>query len=158
MDKRAQAQRLLAELGETLKLDKLTLDESTDSCALLFDDKRLLEIEFEKDSGRLVLNCALGELPPGDAEPLLRELLVADLYWHRTRGATLGVDEHSGQVMLTQAQGVVELDRQAFEALVETFLNEADRWSSRIAAKPSSADGAAASATLGDRGAPVIFG
>ncbi len=134
------------------------LDDATDSTALLFDGKLLLNIEYEKDTGRLVLSSPLGELPQENPKPLLRELLVADLYWHRTQGATLGVDEHSGNVMLTQAQSVVEMDRQGFETLVETFLNQADRWSWRIAAKPSGTDGAAVSTTLGDRGDPMIFG
>ena len=134
------------------------LDDATDSTALLFDGKLLLNIEYQKDTGRMVLSSPLGELPQENPKLLLRELLVADLYWHRTQGATLGLDEHSGGVMLTQAQGVVEMDRQGFETLVETFLNQADGWSRRIAEKPTDADSAAASTTLRDRGGQMIFG
>ena len=158
MDKRARAQQLLAELGKTLKIESLMLDDATDSAALLIDDKLLLNIGYEKDTGRLALSSPLGDLPDENPRPLLRELLVADLYWHRTQGATLGLDEHSGGVMLTQAQGVGDMDRQGFEMLVETFLNQADRWSRRIAEKPTDADSAAASTTLGDRGGQMIFG
>lgn len=155
MDKRARAGQLLAELGDTLKLDTLKLDESSDSCALLFDDELLLNIEYVKDTGRLVLTSRLGELPREDAEPLLRELLVADLYWHRTGGATLGLEEHTGAVMLSYEQSVLEVDRQGFETLVETFLNQAERWTRRIAAKPTSA---AVSTALGARAGQMIFG
>ena len=159
MDKRARAQQLLAELGQTLKIESLRLDDSTDSCGLVFDGELPLDIEYEKDTGRVVLRSPLGELPEDNAEPLLRELLVADLFWHRTKGATLGLEAHSRRVMLTQAKSVVGLDRREFEMLVETFLNQADKWRWRIAAKGSeSADGAAVSTALGNRSGPVIFG
>src|SRR5262245_12217371 len=108
MDKRERAGQLLAELGETLKIEQITPDESKVGTVLVFDDHITLSIDFKEDTGCLVLSSNLGELPEDNAEPLLRELLVADLYWHRTAGATLGLDEDTGTVVLTQAQNVTE--------------------------------------------------
>jgi hypothetical protein len=134
MDKRALANQLLANLGNTLTAGPLALDDATHSCVLMFDDNLVLNIEYDDAQSRLVLSCYLDELPRSDAEPLLRELLAANLYWHRTRGATLGLEEGTGGVILTYGHGVSELDGPAFETVVENFVNQAEHWRGRIVA------------------------
>jgi hypothetical protein len=90
--------------------------------------------------------------------PLLRELIVANLYWHRTQGATLGLEEATNGVILSYAHGVGELDRQGFETMVETFLNQADKWSRRrLAAGIAGTDGADAMGIPGQGAVPMIL-
>ena len=158
MDKRALADQLLAELGDTLTLRELKLDEATQSCILLFEGDLVLNIEFDDASGRLLFSSYLGELPEENAEPLLRELMAANLYWHRTGGATLGLEEDTGGVILSQAHEVGELDRPGFEKVVETFVNQAEKWSARIASQEPVADGHAAPAAQAVNASPMIFG
>lgn len=150
MDKRALASRLLADLGNTLTVGPLALDEATHSCVLMFDADLVVNVEYDDALGRLVLSCYLDELPSEGAEPLLRELLAANLYWHRTRGATLCLEEGTGGVILAYGHGVSELDGPAFEAVVENFVNQAERWRARIAEAKKTADSGAAQA------APVL--
>ncbi len=158
MDKRALADQLLAELGDTLTLRELKLDEATNSCILLFEDNLVLNIEFDDASGRLLFSSYLGELPEENAEPLLRELMTANLYWHRTAGATLGLEEDTGGVILSQTHEVGELDRPGFEKVVETFVNQAEKWSGRIASRVATSDRSAAPEAQPSDPNPMIFG
>lgn len=139
MDKRNLAQKLITNFGAMLTLPELTLDEKSNSCVLLFDGDIVLNIEFDDASGQIILSVYLDELPPGHAESLLRELMVANLYWHRTDGATLGLEEATNGIILAQARTVNELDDGSFEKLVETFVNQAERWKKRIAAAKAGA-------------------
>lgn len=132
MDKRNLALKLIANFGNMLTLPELTLDEKSNSCVLLFDGDIVLNIEFDDASGQLILSVYLDELPMHGAEPLLRELMIANLYWHRTDGATLGLEEATNGVILAQARGVTELEDASFEKMVETFVNQAERWKKRI--------------------------
>ena len=142
MDKRDLASQLLAHFGNTLTVGVLTLSPETNSCVLVFDENIVLNIEFDPHSERLVLSCYLGELPRENAEPLLRELMGANLYWHRTRGATLCLEEGTGGVILTYPCSVTELDGPAFERVVENFVNQCENWSRRVAAGGAKADAA----------------
>ncbi len=139
MDKRNLAQKLITNFGVMLTLPELTLDEKSNSCVLLFDGDIVLNIEFDDSSGQIILSVYLDELPQGHAEPLLRELMVANLYWHRTDGATLGLEEATNGVILAQARTVNELDDGSFEKMVETFVNQAERWKKRMAAAKAGA-------------------
>jgi hypothetical protein len=143
MDKRDLASRLLADLGNTLTVGPLALDAATHSCVLVFDENLILNIEYDPGTERLVLSCYLDELPAEGAEPLLRELLAANLYWHRTRGATLCLEEGTGGVILAYPCSVTELDSHAFETVVENFANQAERWARRIAQTKQAAPAAA---------------
>jgi hypothetical protein len=63
---------------------------------------------------------------------VLRELLAANLYWHRTAGATLCLEEGTGGVILVYGHSVADLDAERFEAVVQNFANQAERWTRRL--------------------------
>ena len=137
MDKRQLADKLIANFGNLLTLPALKLDDKTSSCVLLFDGDIVLNIEFDEASGQMILSVYLDELPGDNAESVLRELMVANLYWHRTDGATLGLEEATGGIIMAQARNVGELDDASFEKFVETFVNQSERWKKRLAAARS---------------------
>lgn len=158
MDKRTLAQDLLNQLGNTLTVGPLTLDERTRSCVLLFDGDLVINIEYDDSTERLVLASYLAELPATGAEPLLRELLAANLYWHRTRGATLGLEEGTGGILLTYAHAVSDLDGPKLEAVLHNFVHQAERWTTRIqdaSRAPAATVGAVDPAPAG---LPRVFG
>jgi len=132
MDKRELANQLVSGFGNTLTVSGLSLDERSNSCVLAFDDEFLLNIEYDIPTERLVFSVYLDELPEIGAEPLLRELLGANLYWHRTRGATLCLEEGTNGVILVFSRSVAELDAPGFETLVENLLEQAAKWRARI--------------------------
>ncbi|HSV45531.1 MAG TPA: type III secretion system chaperone [Ramlibacter sp.] len=155
MDKRTLANDLISSLGNTLTVRDLRLDESTASCVLVFDGDLVLNIAYDEPTGQLVLSAYLDELPAEGAEPILRELLAANLYWHRTRGATLALEEGTNGIVLAYRASVTELDAASFEACVENFVKQAERWHGRIvagkeeAARASTGSAAAEPARLG---------
>jgi hypothetical protein len=132
MSKLALAQQLLTQLGRALSLDSLALDEKSQSCVLLFDDQLVVNIEFDSQTDRLVFSAYLHEIPAQGAESLLRELMSANLYWHRTGGATLCLEEGTGGVILVYGHSVGELDSASVEAVLENFVNQAQKWGGRL--------------------------
>ena len=160
MDKRTLASKLIANFGTLLTLPELTLDEHSNSCVLLFDGDIVLNIEFDGETGNLILSAYLNELPLEAPEPLLRELMIAMLYWHRTDGATLGHEDATNGVILAQARAVTELDDASFEKMVEAFVNQAERWKKHIAdaRNAPTATPMQMSATPSHSDGPRIFG
>lgn len=69
-------------------------------CALVFDEDLTVSIEARTDNQCLVYCAVVGELPPGDDGPLLRQLLALNLPLMRHRGISLGLEEQSNTVML----------------------------------------------------------
>lgn len=161
MDKRQLADKLIANFGKVLTLPDLKLDDKSNSCVLLFDGDIVLNIEFDDATAQLILSVYLDQLPEVKAETLLRELMVANLYWHRTDGATLGLEEATQGLILAQARSVADLDDASFEKLVETFVNQSERWKKRIAAFKDSSEPDKALPSLGlmpHRDGAQIFG
>jgi hypothetical protein len=153
MDHRFLANQLLATFGKTLTLDGLAFGED-DTCVLLFDDDLAVTIEFDEPEARLVFSIFLDELPEEGSEPLLRELLAANLYWLGTGGATVGLQSSTRALMLVQASPVTALDDSSFERLLEALLKVAEKLRERIAAhrsdRASLADEPSASAVAPD--------
>lgn len=156
MDKKALARELVQGFGKTLTLDSLTLDGHTNSCVLIFDDSLVINIEYDEQTQRLVLSSYLHELPATGAEPLLRELLAANLYWHRTNGATLCLEEGTGGVILVYAHSVSDLDASGLETVMQNFATQAERWTRRLtqAAQVPQAQ----AEPLARPGTPILFG
>jgi hypothetical protein len=156
MDKKTIARELVQGFGKTLTLEALTLDERTNSCVLIFDGSLVINIEYDEQTQRLVLSSYLRELPTDNCEPLLRELLAANLYWHRTQGATLCLEEGTGGIILVYGHSVSDLDGPGFETVMQNFANQAERWTRRLAqaaqATPAQAE------PMARPGTPMLFG
>lgn len=90
--------------------------------------------------------------------------MVANLYWHRTDGATLGLEEATNGVIMAQARSVSDLDDASFEKFVETFVNQSERWKKRLAAlrsgqpMPGNGSGHPAGVFSPPHDGPHIFG
>jgi hypothetical protein len=158
MDHRLLANQLLAAFGKTLTLDGLALGED-DTCVLLFDDDLAVTIELDEPEARLVFSVFLDKLSEEGAEPLLRELLAANLYWLGTGGATIGLQKSTGALMLVQARAVIAFDDAAFEHLIDDSLRTAERLRARISAhKTGLAAANDAVAVTKDSDIPPIYG
>ncbi len=134
MDNRFLANQLLAAFGRTLTVDGLKLGDEDNSCVLLFDGDLALNIEYDVPAERLVFSIYLDRLTNQPSEPLLRELLAANLYWIGGGGATLCLESATGALLMLYASRVTELDDARFERVVENMLDMAERWRERIAA------------------------
>jgi len=161
MDKREIANKLVAEFGKMLTVEGLQLSEESNSCVLVFDGDIVLNIEYDAVAERMLFSVYLDELPQENAEPLLRELLAANLYWHRTRGATFCLEEGTGGIILVYPHSIDHLDNGSFETVVENVVQQAESWKGRIAGRKAEAEAAAQSpASNGPMmpGQTVVFG
>ncbi len=132
MNYRAIAEQLISSLGKTLNLPQLKLDDVTHSCVLLFDQDIVLNIEFDEAGGQMILSAYLDELADDEPERMLRQLMVANLYWHRTDGATLGLEDASNGIILADRRLLAAIDEAGFERWVEGFVNQTEHWKKRI--------------------------
>ncbi len=57
---------------------------------------------------------------------------MANLYWHRTDGATIGLEDASNGLILADRRPLAALDDGSFEKWVESFVNQVERWKKRI--------------------------
>ncbi len=161
MDSREHANELVKEFGAMLTVEDLQLDAETNSCVLLFDEDILLNIEYDAPADRIVFYGYLGELPGSNAEPILRDLLSANLFWLRTHGATLALEEGTNGIIIMYAHALGDLDKAKFETVVQNVVQQAENWKKRIAglkAKSSAKDTEAAAADAARPSGPVIFG
>lgn len=132
MNYRAIAEQLITSLGKTLSLPQLKLDDVTHSCVLLFDQDIVLNIEFDEPGGQMILSAYLDELDSEEPERMLRTMMVANLYWHRTDGATLGLEDASNGIILADRRLLAAIDETGFEKWVEGFVNQTEHWKKRL--------------------------
>lgn len=126
-----KAQQLLDNLASTMQLPGLPLNE--DHCArLVFDSNIAVDFECDPLSGELFVHCDLGFLPLSGREGLYRRLLEANLYGQQTMRATLALDPSSETVVLWRVVLAEELSLEAFQKVVEDFLNCAEGWMGEI--------------------------
>jgi len=89
---------ILAELGRTMGLGSLRLDENN-VCRLRFGDDLVVDIEHVPARARFYLHAVVGAAPAAGS-PLLAEMLGANLFGQGTGDATLAVDPALGDVLL----------------------------------------------------------
>lgn len=126
---------MIQELGEHLGLSGLELDE-TAACYLRFDDL-LLCLEVDTAQEKMMIYAPVAELPETDREDLLLSLLKANLFWGETDGATLAVSLATNKIILQGALPLASLTSAALSNHLESFVNQAESWSVRLASSES---------------------
>ena len=128
------ARRHLNELLSTLGLPALHFDNH--GCArMLFQGEVVVNFECEPITAQLHLYTDLGPLPSVGREVLYRSLLEANLFGVQTRGATLSVDSHQGQVVLSRTVLVPSLGVSLMSQVLEDFVDCATYWQQLLAAE-----------------------
>lgn len=126
---------MIQELGEHLGLSGLELDE-TAACYLRFDDL-LVCLEVDTAQEKLMIYAPVAELPETDREDLLLALLKANLFWGETDGATLAVSLATNKIILQGVLPLASLTSAALSNHLESFVNQAESWSVRLASSES---------------------
>jgi len=130
MTSNATPHTLIEELGQQLGLGPLRLDEQG-FCALRFDDKLLVNIQYWADGEQLVLFADLG--PPASGVDLYPVLLKANLFWRTTLGATLSLSEDNPpHVIIALQQAWQTLDAGQLSTLLERFVNTVEDWTEAV--------------------------
>ena len=120
----------------------LSLNEGG-TLALAFDDDLTINLEHDVSQDLLHLYAIVGQEPADlAARPAFhRQLLVANVFGHDTGGAALGIDDNTGEVLLTLRLPLAGAQVDALRDAVRSMVAVATGWRERLAtpAEPVSA-------------------
>jgi hypothetical protein len=128
---------LIEELGERSGLDGLRLDEQ-DSCSVLFDDEHEIEFQWDRETGSVLIWCAVGALQDL-SEDLSRRLLTQSAFGAATDGAAFGIYEPLNAIVLWQRQPAGFTDLEDFMKVLERFIAQCAYWKQTIGQPEESA-------------------
>ena len=126
---------LLEEFGASIGMPELELDEEN-RCNLMFDEVAV-SFELSPDEASVYLYSYLGDVVNNDSKAVFSALLDANYLFRGTLGATLGVDEASGRVVMIRLEDLSTLRLSRFQSLVEEFVNLSELWQNRLADFPA---------------------
>ena len=128
---------LLAQLGKSMQLDDLQLDEDG-FCSVGFDDRITITVHSDSEAGTAVFSAEIGTIPPDNELDLYRAMLQANFAWNQTGGiGTLCLapdDENPAPRMasIMHQTPVRSLDEASFQNLFDQFLETAEAWTNYI--------------------------
>lgn len=126
---RAHLEAMVEQLGRELEISGLALDEHGYAC--LFFDETAVNLEVD-ENGLLFLYTNIGTIPKQDREGFYRILLEANYFFQSTGGATIGIDEAEGIVLLIMQTRSQALEYEDFRQMLENFINITDTWTRRL--------------------------
>lgn len=126
MDASARAQLLVDELGRTLGLEGLHLDEDA-SLTLELDGQLVVSLGVE-DQGSLLLLASIQGTEGPKPQAFLETMLESNFLWQGGRGATLAIEPASGVITLEQRLPLAGLAFPEFQAALEAFVNTLADW------------------------------
>lgn len=103
--------------------------------ALVFEQGPTLNLEHDKAEDLLHCYVVLGAEPADGARraELHRELLAANAYGQDTAGATLGLDDSTGEIVLSRRIELARADTAVLRQVIETLVPVAVAWQQRLA-------------------------
>ena len=122
---RAKLDELLKKFGAATGATGLATEDNG-VCVLVFDGHTKLYLLVDHTSENLVVWSNLANLPAGRAEPTLRALMRANLFWSGTQGATLGLMPDSDNVVLAIRRPIDGVDVEGLRDLIELMLERAE--------------------------------
>lgn len=139
MSARDALSALLGELGEVIGIGRLELDEG-DGCALAFDERLVLNIAWEEETGLAALYVELGGIRDEQRPALHAAMLAANFAGRDTGGGALGIDPRSGAAVLVRRVDPRGLTAGELEHLLERLVGAAAAWMTRLAEPPPPAE------------------
>ena len=133
-------QRMFDEIAEREGAPQLVFDEDG-AAAAAFGDGMLLFVQCRPEAPDVVLTAPLGRVPAERAGAVFGRLLAANFYWAGARGATLALQEESGEVVVQFREGLEGLSAERLQAVLEGFLAVASDWKTTLAETVEAADG-----------------
>lgn len=117
-------------VGKTLGAADLQLDEDGFAC-LATDDFEVCFLH-EPSERTLLLFARISDLPSEPDAAFYALLLEGNFFTRETGGATLGIDEDRGWVLLSQALFLGAIDPADFEARVIAFIEATAYWVMKV--------------------------
>ena len=133
-------QRLFDEIAEREGAPRLEFDDDG-AAAAAFGDGMLLFVQCRPEAPDVVLTAPLGRVPAECAGEVFGRLLAANFYWAGASGATLALQEESGEVVVQFREGLEGLSADRLQAVLEGFLAVASEWKETLAETVEAAGG-----------------
>ena len=122
---------LISELGQRMGLSGLALNAGG-TCALSFDGRSQVNIQYRPDADALWLYADLGVPVAGEA--IYGELLRGNYFWRTTFGATLSLSgDDPARVVLAQPIAWHGIDGTRLAEILDLFLKTQEDWAELIA-------------------------
>lgn len=118
---------LIVKLGEKIALEGLKADNEG-YCCLAFDEKIVVHIQYNYPNDSVMFFCQIGQLSEESQRRLRKKILKADLLWQGTGGTTIGVDNETGEVMMSFQESMELLDSERFQEVLRGFVETAEIW------------------------------
>lgn len=104
---------------------------------IVIDDLAIsLSCEELKDSNNILCFSLLGIPNKNISKTVYMELLEANCFWIGTGGATLGIQEHSGEVIICSKISLDDLNVTDFSKFIDNFSEIAHYWKKVISKDP----------------------
>ena len=123
---------LLAAFGKETGATSLATEDNG-VCILVFDGQLHINLLADPSTDHLVVWSNLGTLPAQSAEPVLRKLMQANLFWQGTEGATLGLMPASNDIVLAIRRPLDGLEVAGLSDLIELMIGRAETLSKLVA-------------------------
>ena len=144
MDHAERYALLLKELGAAVHIPDLAADET--GYAGLDIDGTLVQLQLNPHTGIVTLFSRLGKVPDQHRAPVNERLLDANLFWQGTRGATIGADIETHEIVIEKEADSSHLDGAGLIAVVDNFQRAAEAWRRYLADLVASLEAGDASA------------
>lgn len=140
MGTREKIEQLLSELGPLLELDAVVAYENLDSWGLIIDEDRTVTVEADFVGRKLILSTALPAPPAKRRADTYEMLLIFNAHWEESGGLQIGLEEPGGKLSLSYHQALPGLDIDELEAIIKSFVVQADLWADITAKGLSESD------------------
>ncbi len=121
-----KTRQLLDDLLDTLGMGESTSTEER-HCTLLFDEKLVVNLEVREEESRLFFSVLIGSLPMPLSAELMKQLLVLNLDLARYNRMSLGLEQHSGQLVLCHDVNTWHASLSNVEEALAQLLNQAEQ-------------------------------
>lgn len=144
---------LLREFGNSIDLPDLELD-GDNRCNLLFDETIPVSFELSEDEAAIYIYSSIGAVPADKRGAIGTVLLNANYGFRDTAGATLGLDQGNGEVMLLRGEKLEGMQLADLDKILTDFVNLAEQWRNKLDELISGAAPDAPASQTGDDLAP----
>lgn len=127
---KAQADILIAELGDRLGIPAMALDAEGVAVVSIDDDLVVVGVRYDQQSGAIDLRAGLDDVPASPAR--LSRMLAANFSWQQTRGAIFALDAANGRLELRRRLAGERLDGGQLNEALEDLVADAIAWTKAL--------------------------
>lgn len=124
---------ILKKFGELIQLEDMEPDEDG-YCCLAFNENIIVHIQYNEPNDSIMLFCEVGVIDEDKRSAVRDKMLAADLMWQGTAGGTLGVDDDTGEVMMSFQLELSGLEFSKFQEVLKEYVKNCELWMNALAA------------------------